>query len=395
MFSLISGADAFINFGSTREIMAYMEGAEQTAESAALLQTMRDFTDAVRICRTGNIAPLAKELQTALKNFEQAGAVSFREEIFRRILTFFKREYGSLLKEKMTDLDIIRWCVEKGYFQQAVTLCSEWIPEVIVKGHIFYPIYDTIKNHCEEKKKKYQTWQYYFLNKYSPVTAGTGMDEKISEERALRRTIALFGKTENIDAVAKEYPEAAAKLKPLLEDLFIGSKILKDVKKTGLYPLALKEFCPKTYAILHLMYLRDEKAPEFHLSETAYFKRRKLGRICTYLETLPTEMLRTILPMDVGLPKKKEAAPSVGPASGLYPFETAWRNRQKEYLKMIEYNLVQYWKPTNAALEILHDYFRIRAERNNINQANSERTISTQEVKDLVLGLLQRLESCR
>lgn len=76
MFNLISGSDEFINFGSTREITAYMEGRPQTEETAVLLQKMRDFTNAVRICRTGKIAPLARELQIALKNFEKAGAVS-------------------------------------------------------------------------------------------------------------------------------------------------------------------------------------------------------------------------------------------------------------------------------------------------------------------------------
>ena len=79
---LISGADEFINFGSTREITAYMEGSEQTRETKRLLQTMRDFTNAVRICRTGKITPLAKKLQEALRDFEQAGAVSLQEKIF-------------------------------------------------------------------------------------------------------------------------------------------------------------------------------------------------------------------------------------------------------------------------------------------------------------------------
>ena len=88
---------------------------------------MRDFTDAVRICRTGKIAPLARELQTALKDFEKAGAVSLQEKIFLRILAIFKLEYGSLLKEGFTNLDIIRWCVEKGYLQQSMTLCLSLI----------------------------------------------------------------------------------------------------------------------------------------------------------------------------------------------------------------------------------------------------------------------------
>ena len=62
---------------------------------------------------------------------------SFQEKIFLRILKVFKAEYGGLLKEDFTNLDIIRWCVEKDYLQQALTLCTEWIPSEIVIGIFF------------------------------------------------------------------------------------------------------------------------------------------------------------------------------------------------------------------------------------------------------------------
>lgn len=106
MFNLVSGADEFVNFGSTREITSYMEGHEQTPETTRLLQTMRDFTNAIRICRTGQIAPLAHQLQNAMKQFEISGAVSLQEKIFQHVLEIFKSEYGSLLTANFSNLDI-------------------------------------------------------------------------------------------------------------------------------------------------------------------------------------------------------------------------------------------------------------------------------------------------
>lgn len=394
MFNLISGADEFINFGSTREITAYMEGSEQTLETKRLLQTMCDFTDAVRICRTGKIAPLARELQTALKDFEKAGAVSLQEKIFLRILAIFKMEYGSLLKKDFTKLDIIRWCVEKGYLQQSMTLCSEWIPEEIVASHIFSPIRTLIQSECIQKRKKYQTWQHYFINTYTP-TNSRRKNSPPSEEDDLRNVILLFGQSAKIEHIAKKYPEATAKLKPLLDDLLIGSKVLADMKKTGIDALAVKKICPRTYEILHFMYTKDVNSTS-QLSETDYFKRRKLERICNYLAYAPSDVFLKLIPAEA-VPAKdveRDIPVPIGQVPRLYASEAAWNIRQKQYLRMIDYGIVRYRQPTKGALEILHDYFKIRTERNNINHANVEDTLSTQEVKALVLGLLRRLDSC-
>lgn len=107
MFDLFSRADTFVNFGSIREIMAYLEGSVQTRETKILLQTVRDFNHAVRICRTGKITILAKKLQEALQNFEMSGAISFQEKIFLRSRVwrslkrrFYKPRYHPLVRRK-------------------------------------------------------------------------------------------------------------------------------------------------------------------------------------------------------------------------------------------------------------------------------------------------------
>ena len=394
MFNLISGSDEFINFGSTREITAYMEDRPQTEETAVLLQKMRDFTNAVRICRTGKIAPLARELQIALKNFEKAGAVSLQEKIFLRILAIFKMEYGSLLKEDFTYLDIIRWCVEKGYLQQAMTLCSEWIPGVIVASHIFYPIRSIIQDQCEQKRKDYQTWEHYFINTYTPINSRR-KNAPPSEEDVLRKVILLFCKNRNIDFVATKYPEATEKLKPLLNELMAGQKAINKIKSRNSTPSALKAAYPMLYAVIYSLYVKHEGGEEFHQTEEEFFRRRRIDKICNYIAYSPSEVFFKLIGVEVAPPveEKKEVPVAAGTIPGIYRSEANWNTRQKQYLRMIAYGIVQYRSPAKGALEILYDYFKIRAERNNINHANAEDTMSTREVKNLVLDLLQRIES--
>ena len=59
---------------------------------------------------------------------------------------------------------------------------------------------------------------------------------------------------------------------------------------------------------------------------------------------------------------------------------------------MMSYDYVGYKRPAKAVLEILYDYFQIRTERNHINHAYEEDSLSTQAIKDLVLDLLRRME---
>ena len=357
MFNLISGADEFINFGSTREIMAYMEGAKQTAETKLLLETMRDFTNAVRICRTGQMAPLAKKLQEALRNFEQAGAVSLQEKIFLRILEVFKWEYGSLLKEDFTNFDIIRWCVEKGYLQQAMTLCSEWIPGEIVGRRIFYPVKDSIIADCNRQKANYQTWQQYFLNAltverwqkkrkaslktdgempakearkvpskemgkaslkkdlefprkeyrrltfkgYRIVSRKQYWQERLRpadwkrQETRLRTMVRVFECTGKFSSVSKFFKDDAEPVEPLLEELNGGHRALSDLKRGRLTAEQLKEKLPRIDVTLWAMYRQAAEDPDFAQTPEEYFKTRAMGDVYEFLKMAPYELFQILM----------------------------------------------------------------------------------------------------
>lgn len=467
LFNFISGAHEFIHFGNIREITAYMEGAEQTAETKRLLQTMDDFTNVVRICWTGKIMALAKELQEALNHFEKAGSVSLQEKIFLRILEVFKWEYGSLLKEDFTNFDIIRWCVEKGCLQQAMTLCSEWLPGEIVGRHIFYPVKDSIIAECNRQKANYQTWQQYFLNDFA---VGQGEEKEASKEdheapqkeerseqtdrerreQRMHTMVRVFECTGKFSSVSKFFSDEAEPFKPLLEELNAGHRALYDLKRDLLTVGQLKEKLPRIHTTLWAMYRQAAEAPDFTRTAEDYFKTREMGDVYEFLKMAPYELFQILLQSPEGgeddLPSEENAAtemvetnpsstadetlgddviladhenseddvipkksrldealgkgipsgsnePSEGYIFGIYCEDDNWNNRQANYLRLMNNGEAGYVRPARATLEILYNYWQIRIERNNINHANDQGSLPTEEIKDLVLDLLRRMEN--
>ena len=400
MFNIVSGADEFVNFGSIREIMAYMQGHDQTAETKHLLQTMKDFTDAVRICRTGRIALLAHELQTALKQFEQKGAVSLREKIFLRILKIFKMEYGSLLQDDFTRLDIIRWCVNKGYLQQAMTLCTEWLPEEIVSRKIFKPA-ATIEDSCRQSKREYQSWQQYFLTMYSPskISQNTGplQNTYCSNVRKkaiadiLRKSIKRFHHSQQMEIVRKKYPAYAEDIRPLLEALANGSSLLQQLRDGTITMSMLKRQSPIFYTILNQMYESAKTADMFKQTKKSFFQHRTMEKIYNQVENFSYDTYQILLSLHDE--QKMEPGMSIlKDVTGIYCDESKWNTRQEKYIQMISYGVVQYTISIREVLEVLHGYFQVRSERNNINHANDSDVLSTESVKTLIVQLVERIE---
>lgn len=371
------------------------------------------------------------------------------------------------MKEDFTNFDIIRWCVEKGCLQQAMTLCSEWLPGEIVGRHIFYPVKDSIIAECNRQKANYQTWQQYFLNDFA---VGQGEEKEASKEdheapqkeerseqtdrerreQRMHTMVRVFECTGKFSSVSKFFSDEAEPFKPLLEELNAGHRALYDLKRDLLTVGQLKEKLPRIHTTLWAMYRQAAEDPDFTRTAEDYFKTREMGDVYEFLKMAPYELFQILLQSPEGgeddLPSEENAAtemvetnpsstadetlgddviladhenseddvipkksrldealgkgipsgsnePSEGYIFGIYCEDDNWNNRQANYLRLMNNGEAGYVRPARATLEILYNYWQIRIERNNINHANDQGSLPTEEIKDLVLDLLRRMEN--
>ena len=154
VYKLVAGADAFVSYGISRTIEEYFDYDAESGTSGkpisdalkGVLRAMHTFSDAIQICQTGNIPPALSALSTAITIFldvpEEDRTVDDR--MFMQLIDTITEGYGELLGETEDEASryvlIIRWCIDKGLLQQAMTLATEWIPVCFVRQGIVYPV---------------------------------------------------------------------------------------------------------------------------------------------------------------------------------------------------------------------------------------------------------------
>lgn len=384
-FSLISGADEFIHFGSVREIETYFSGKSNSAELQQLLKAMHGFSDTIKICRVADIEPALQSLYGAMEAFRAGAAKTLQEELFMKVLDIFKAEYGDLLTGKATQNGIIRWCLQKGYLQQAMTLCTEWIPHQLVEQQIWYPGSEAIRRECcKEKNRRWKSWEQYFIVDFHQT-------ESASEGRHtsdnLRNRIAEAVR-QNDGAALSPYPEVKEKTDLFLSELCAYGRIFQQVKAKTASAAHLQTSYPYTYRTVQSIWKKNCRSSTYHKGFFQCWSSLTEDKLLNGISTFSLEEFSGVLQID--LQALEEPQKQAVPAYQLTA-EEKWRRREKEYVYFLEQGWARTKRPVPEALEILRGYYRIRQERNAINHASTCRGMSTETMNELILSVMKLL----
>ena len=185
LFQLISGVEEFINFGSVKVLQEYYKNQTEniSANLQNLLDAMKNFAEAIKLCRYGQFKNSVEKLHDAINDFS-ADENNLNDILMSRLIERIKQEYKMLIATRgVDDLKIIRWCVEKGYLQQALTLYTERIPEYVGEK-IFYTIppqeYKKLQEKIGDDKR---SEAFYFLNNYLTETTKKTDKDKTEIEK--------------------------------------------------------------------------------------------------------------------------------------------------------------------------------------------------------------------
>ena len=213
IFDLIAGADEFAQFGSVSAILRYFGYDKKilarpphiSERLHRLLLAMHGFAEEIKVCHYGAFAHAVEELSKALKEFREgseADGADINEGMIAQLRFRVEEEYREILGEKIDDVKLLHWCVNHGYLQQALTLFTERVPEILKeRGIVTLPPEFAAKVQDSMDKKDKRSTIFYFFAEYVE-SKGAGMvdaflDKAKKEYQKIMQTImadALEGK---------------------------------------------------------------------------------------------------------------------------------------------------------------------------------------------------------
>jgi len=378
MFELVSSTDSFFNYGTLREIDAYFSKvpyAEKSDELRRLLDALREFSDAVKVCRTGKFEPALNELYDSLEKFKAYGEKSAHEALFSQILGALEKDYRELLSKDRSRIDIIRWCIRKGYLQQAMTLFNEWMPKDVVRFKLYYPnpLYaKQIYNICLNDNKGYKKFENVFVDDFYSTVGRLKCIALAKDAQSEAKSSKFFAGFRELmrNEGKSEYPENIdnKKLERLISEIGKIDGIKQQIKRKKLTWGDFKKQHPDLFTLVR----HEKKSLEQYRGVSAedfFIENMNCKMMYKYLANEKEEFLYTffrIRKQDKSHEEKDDAK-----RNSEESINKQWENRWEKICEMLDDKVVLSVAERNIVESVIGALFWIRKQRNQINHAYS------------------------
>lgn len=191
---LFSAMNEFIYYGRTKALKGYFEKRkemkkEPDADSETMevfcdiekcIERLQNMADNMQLCRTEQIIEDfygEENIKKVLNAFDEKykDKKDADSQIFRNVIENISKEYEDIYngedKNKFLNLpQIIQWCLDKDFVQQALTLCSERLPQYLIENgtvRISNELKEYVKNSSKKNNKAQQNeFNYYVLTDF-------------------------------------------------------------------------------------------------------------------------------------------------------------------------------------------------------------------------------------
>ena len=384
VYKLVAGADAFVSYGISRTIEEYFDYDAESGTSGkpisdalkGVLRAMHTFSDAIQICQTGNIPPALSALSTAITVFldvpEEDRTVDDR--MFMQLIDTITEGYGELLGEAEDEAEryvpIIRWCIDKGLLQQAMTLATEWLPVCFVRQGIVRPVPAYIS--CAERAvdRMHPGWMQNFI--ISPAFYWNTIQEMCVDTYrpiltdALESGIVPEGAPSLVSAV-RGVRQTFSQLRSNMEGLRTLPADVQEIYELVCISLE-KGNRGQSWTVRGL--LQDNNA--WHLIKSQILK-KKNNLLVYRLLGIKQCAFRQGNPNDI---------------------EERWAAWEDTWIKMLDtMGIVQTDCGRKHMMSCLRAYFYLREQRNQVNHATAENTLGRREIEGLLDNVLAKLSA--
>lgn len=400
IFRLVAGAEEFVRYGSVESLQRYFDKLCTSSALDELLKSMKNFADVLKLCRAGMIKNAIENLKESIDNYKKKIInkadiiISEEEKVFGELLVTIEEKYAPVFIVN-NETNIISWCMENGFIQQALTFFTELVPQTIFDSKILYTEDQKIIAQCEKNKADYVPTAKYFLLNYNPISdepaekAFTNSHGIVNEFRKIysgmdSRKQAEAGKTflaSAPQAVGAVYRRLTLELEKNTEARFMLkiSNNLAQIRKK--YPCLCKA-AYFTYRVNAQKPSDNDFSQKWMLRIDAdkirkYFASISYENACDLLELCQSESIGN---SNEAVPKKRKKL-----------FVKSMK-RRNQIISMLEAKTIKTNFINEAAADRVYDYYKICELRNMVNHANAEEEIENADIIDEIKNAIENLQ---
>ena len=428
--TLISGMEEFANYGSTRSLQAYFEKetsgvVTMSKECMELIDAMKAFSIAVSLCIPFEMVKAIKVLRDAIETFKQASYMSVKEEAFKYTINTVEKEYTTLLSNVNDDmklkLSIIRWCIDKGLLQQALTLSTEWLASILFDTHIYYhkhleSIKGLLQNDVRKLKRSYEeSFVMSYTKKDSTLPNKFSKEYKHKIDLSVPQNVIKFLRTNignvkskrDIDELLQGLDIEESKIYKLIYQCIEAKRLLDRLVEKKRTPSrfgqrVLKEIChikditvfseafTEINSYLKNIHKKQEKLPQCPTySRFLYNQSRTVGGMlqCIFMSFSEVAMLQ-----EFPLPMKQDIVSQV--AEDEYMRQSF--DKGLLYYGMLKQGVAYTDLTQEESLQFIMEHHEIKDLRNTINHASEGIScISSKDIISKISRLVDSIEAKR
>ena len=184
-YDLISAMDIFAQYGWGDKLEQYFRGiTEKDSKERRLIEAIKLASSSISRCDGEGFDDAVRKIEELRPEFgdENPGTVTEMDVVFHDI----EENYAPLFDARYRYVEQIRWCLDKNFLQQALTIFEAKMPyEFIHSGLMYYMVADQGK---EERTRFLE----YFERKYNEIKTNT-LQTKPFQLRDLNHYLIKYG----------------------------------------------------------------------------------------------------------------------------------------------------------------------------------------------------------
>ena len=191
MFDLVGGMQELTSFGNVRTLRKYFGEQPEEPHIAELIASIEKLNEEIELCRANRVEKALNRFSKAVADMENC-----EDPLIKQLRPAFKSTFKD---NKYKIRNLIRWCLERDMYQQAITLYVECIPTEIFKNIVEK---GKTLNHCKPKSTEHYSdageFFDYLLNEkqYTSASSSTADQYQLQMQtiEALEKHFKMFDK---------------------------------------------------------------------------------------------------------------------------------------------------------------------------------------------------------